>query len=103
MIRDLRGRLLPLGMIKLLWRLKVEGPKSGRLIILGIRKKFRNVKKYAALSVYLYAKMNDVGRQTGCTWGELGWTLEDNHPVNVGIKMMGGKLYKTYRLYEREI
>ena len=103
MIGDLRGRLLPFGVLKLLWRLKVQGPKSARLIILGIRKKYRNVKKYAALSLFLYAKMNEAGTKTGCKWGELGWTMEDNHPVNVGIKMMGGKIYKRYRLYERAL
>jgi hypothetical protein len=103
MIRDLDGKLVPTGLLKLLWRLKVNGPNSGRLIILGIRKKYRGVKKYAGLSLYLYGKMNQAGMRTGCTWGELGWTLEDNHPVNIGIKLMGGKIYKTYRLYEREL
>jgi hypothetical protein len=103
MIGDLRGKLFPVGLAKLLWRLKIKGPKSGRLIILGIRKSYRNVRKYAALSLYLYAKMNEAGMATGCEWGELGWTLEDNHPVNTGIKMMGGKIYKRYRLYEREL
>jgi hypothetical protein len=103
MIRDLGGKLFPVGFAKLLWRLKVEGPKSGRLIVLGIRKKYRGVKKYGGMSLYLYAKMNEAGMRTGCRWGELGWTLEDNHPVNIGIKMMGGRVYKKYRLYEREI
>jgi hypothetical protein len=103
MIRDLRGQLFPFGLLKLLWRLKLRGPNSARLIILGIRKEFRGVRKYAGLSLYLYAKMNESGMKAGCQWGELGWTLEDNHPVNVGIKMMGGKIYKKYRLYEREL
>jgi hypothetical protein len=44
--------------------------------------------------------MNDAGREAGYRWGELSWTLEDNGPVNVGIKFMGGKIYKKYRVYE---
>jgi hypothetical protein len=103
LIHDLRGKLFPLGLAKLIWRLKVRGPKSGRLALLGIRKKFRNIKRYAPLSLYLYAEMNNAGMRAGCEWGELSWTLEDNHPVNIGIKMMGGKIYKTHRIYEREI
>jgi hypothetical protein len=103
MIGDLRGKLLPLGLPKLLWRLKVRGPKTARLAILGIRKKFRGVRKYAGLSTYLYAKMNRSGQKLGIQWGELSWTLEDNAPVSVGIKFMGGKVYKTYRVYQREI
>lgn len=61
------------------------------------------MRKYAPLSTYLYARMNDAAKELGVEWGELSWTLEDNGPVNVGIKFMGGKIYKRYRMYEREI
>ena len=103
LIRDLGGSLFPLGLPKLLWRLKVVGPKTARLAILGIRKKYRNQRKYAGLSTYLYTKMNRVGRDLGIQWGELSWTLEDNGPVNVAIRFMGGKIYKKYRLYEKTL
>jgi len=99
-IRDFDGKVLPFGLPKLIYRLKVTGTRSARLIILGIRKKFRHVRKYAGLSIYLYAKMSEAGKRSGYTWGELSWTLEDNGPVNVGIKFMGGKIYKKYRLYQ---
>jgi hypothetical protein len=102
-LRDLDGKVLPLGFAKLVWRLKVEGVKTARLIILGIKKKFRNQRKYAGLSIYLYSKMNEAGKRAGYRWGELSWTLEDNGPVNVGIKLMGGKIYKKYRMYEADL
>src|SRR5690606_25807468 len=98
MIGDLNGSLFPTGIAKLLYRLKIKGPDEARLIILGIRKKYRHVRKYAALSAYLYVKMNDAAAALGIKWGELSWTLEDNGPVNVGIKLMGGKIYKRYRI-----
>jgi hypothetical protein len=103
MVRDLDGKLLPLGLPKLLWRLKVEGPKSARLILLGIRKKYRLIRKYAGLSVFMYAEMNDGAKSLGIKEGELGWTLEDNGRVNAGIAMMGAKLYKTYRVFEKPL
>jgi hypothetical protein len=103
LIADMKGKLLPLNFPKLLWRLKVVGPHSARLVILGIRKKFRNQRKYAGLSAYLYAKMNAAGKRLGLSWGELSWTLEDNAAVSAGIKVMGGKVYKTYRLYEKAL
>src|SRR6202042_1245132 len=53
MIPDLHGSLFPLGLPKLLYRLKVKGPKTGRVIILGIAKKWRHVRKYAGLSLFL--------------------------------------------------
>lgn len=102
-IRDFGGKLLPFNAPKLLYRLKVQHPKTARLILLGIRKKYRQQKRYAALSTYMYAKMDQVGQRIGIDWGELSWTLEDNTPVNVAIKFMGGKIYKRYRLYEGEI
>lgn len=103
MIGDFGGKLLPLNIVKLMYRLKVQGPKTARLGLLGIRKKYRHQKRYAGLSTYMYAKMDQVGQRIGIDWGELSWTLEDNAPVNVAIKFMGGKIYKRYRLYEGEL
>jgi hypothetical protein len=102
-IRDLGGKLFPTGILKLLWRTKIQRPKTARLVILGIRKRYRHVKKYAGLSTYLYVQANNAGKQAGFRWGELSFTLEDNHPVNLGIKFMGGKIYKRYRVYEKEL
>jgi hypothetical protein len=97
------GKLFPTGIFKLLWYGKIKRPKSARLIILGIRKKYRHVKKYGALSAYMYVELNNCAHRAGFEWGELSFTMEDNHPVNVGIKAMGGKLYKRYRFFEREL
>ncbi len=102
-IHDLGGKLSALGMAKLLWRFKVEGGKTARLALLGIRKKFRTQKKYGALSAYMYSALSKSGEKLGIQWGELSWTLEDNAPVNLGIKMMGGTVYKRYRLYEKAL
>jgi len=103
LIADLGGSLFPLGLPKLLYRLKVKGPKTGRVIILGIRKKWRHVRKYAGLSLFLYAELNESGKKLGMTGGELGWTLEDNGPVNTGIRTMGAKPYKRYRIYDKPL
>ncbi|MGD0524882.1 MAG: hypothetical protein ABSE49_07055 [Polyangiaceae bacterium] len=103
LVRDLDGKLFPLGIPKLLWRLKVRGPRTARLILLGIRKKWRNIRKYAPLSAFMYAEMNDGAKSLGIQEGELGWTLEDNGRVNAGITMMGAKLYKTYRVFEKPL
>ncbi len=103
MIDDLGGKLFPLGLPKLLYRLKLKGPKTGRVIILGIRKKWRHVRKYAGLSLFLYGELNESGKKLGMTGGELGWTLEDNGAVNTGIRTMGAKPYKRYRLFDKAL
>lgn len=100
-IRDLNGKIFPFGFAKLLYRLKVQRTESARLALLGIRKKHRHVRKLAGLSTYMYVKMNDASHKWGIRTGELSWTLEDNGPVNVAIRLMGGKIYKRYRVYEK--
>jgi len=102
-LRYLSGKLLPTGALQLLWGLKVKGTRTARLALLGVRKKFRNTKKYGALSTFMYAEMSKSGQRLGIDWGELSWTLEDNAPVNLGIKMMGGTVYKTYRIYKKPL
>jgi hypothetical protein len=39
-------------------------------------------------------------RYTGC---EISWLLEDNDLVIRTARLWGGKLYKTYRMYDRPI
>lgn len=102
-IHDLDGKLFPFGLAKLLYRVKVKRPKSAMLRILGIKKEFRSKKRYGGLSAALYVEMAQRGQAAGYEWGELGWTLEDNRPVNLGIKMMGGEIYKRYRVYEKSL
>jgi hypothetical protein len=100
-IADLDGNLLPLGWAKLLYRLKVSGTKTARLALLGIKKEYRGVKRYGALSLALITEMARKGKEAGYEWGELSWTLEDNVAVNLQIKVMRGEKYKRYRIYEK--
>jgi hypothetical protein len=102
-IRDLDGKLVPFGWAKLLWRLKVQRTKTARLCLLGIKEKYRGVKRYGALSLAMIAEISRRGRDLGIEWGELSWTLEDNAPVNLAIKVMKGELYKRYRVYEKPL
>ena len=102
-IQDLGGQLFPFGFAKLLYRLRVRGPHSGRLVILGIKKKWRHVRKYAGLSAYLYVQMNRSAHLLGMKDSELGWTLEDNAAINAGIRLMGGRIAKRYRVYEKAL
>lgn len=102
-IADLDGALFPVGWAKLLWRLKVKNPKSARLMLLGIRKELRNVRRYMPLSVAMYAEVATRGKAKGYQWGELSWTREDDSPINSGIANMGAKIYKRYRVYEKAL
>jgi hypothetical protein len=101
--RDLGGKLFPFGFAKFLWRMFVSKPKTARLILLGVKEKFRKQRQYGYLPMALVYEVKMRGQRIGCEWGELGWTLETNSPVNVMIKAMGGVRYKTYRVYEKPL
>jgi hypothetical protein len=102
-IRDFGGKLNPVTVAKLLWRLKVKNPKTARLMMLGIRSEMRGQRRYAGLSHALYVEIAKRGEKLGYEWAELSWTLEDNRPINLGIKSMGAYVYKKYRVYEKPL
>jgi hypothetical protein len=103
-IADLGGKLFPFGWAKVLHRTKVKHPTSARLILLGVRERFRkNVKRYGYLSAAMYVEVAKRGRAKGYEWAELSWTREDDAPINLGIKSMGASIYKTYRVYEKAV
>ncbi|HEX7663017.1 MAG TPA: hypothetical protein VF407_00825 [Polyangiaceae bacterium] len=102
-IKDLNGKLLPTGFLKLLYRLKIRHPKSTRLMMLGIKSQYRHIKKYGGLSAAMYVEVAKRGTAKGYEVGELSWTREDDGPINMGIRAMGAKVYKTYRVYEKTI
>jgi hypothetical protein len=103
-IADLDGKLFPFGWAKLLWRTKVQHPRSARLILLGVREAIRrNVKRYGFLSAAMYVEAAKRGLAKGYQWAELSWTREDDAPINLGIRSMGAHVYKTYRVYEKPL
>jgi len=101
-IQDLNGRLFPFGFLKLLWRLKVKRIKTGRLLMLGIRKEFRS-RKYAGLAYLLCDEIYRGAVRQGYKWAEFSWTLEDNNLINSIIGKVGARHYKTYRIYEKSL
>ena len=56
------------------------------------------------ISELLILETLDYGKNTvGYTGAELGWTLDDNDLVNRTAERVGGRRYKTYRIYEKPI
>jgi hypothetical protein len=90
--------------MKLLWRVKVKHPKSCRLMMLGIKSELRhNMKRYGGLSAAMYMEVARRGTAKGYEWSELSWTREDDAPINLGIRSMGAKVYKKYRVFHKSI
>ncbi len=101
-IRGTGGRMFPFGFLKILWRIKRKKYRSGRLMLFGLKKEYRTG-NWSGLSILLYVKIHRYAQQRGYKFAELSWTLEDNIAVNAGIEFMGGKHYKTMRIYEKKL
>jgi hypothetical protein len=102
-IRDLNGRLLPFGWVKLLWRLKVSGVKTGRVPLMGVRKRFQGSRLGATLALMLITSLQRDGQSRGIKDVEMSWILEGNKGVRNIIESIGGVPYKRYRIYQKEL
>ena len=103
-IEEFGGRLGPLNLVKLLWRLKIAGVGSTRVPLMGVRKKYRNHPLMGAgLAMMAIDTLRENGKRLGKTSAELGWILEDNKATNNIIRTVGGVHYKTHRIYEKAL
>jgi hypothetical protein len=102
-IADLHGRLLPFGWAKLLWRLKMARPRSGRVLLMGIRTAYRRTLLGSALILMVLESLRQGLMKERIERIELSWVLEDNLPMRRVIESIGGKVYKTYRIFEKSL
>ena len=102
-IRDLNGRLLPFGWIKLLWRLKVRYPQTARIPFMGVRKRYHGSLLGAALAFMVIIDGQPHGIKRGLKKVELSWILEDNKGTRDIIESIGAVVYKRYRIYSKDL
>jgi hypothetical protein len=102
-IKDLNGRLLPFGWLKLLWRLKVARPKTARVPLMGVRKCHHNSLLGAALAVMVVERVRRLGVKYGAKEVELSWILEDNRGMRNILESIGGVVYKRYRIFGKDL
>lgn len=96
-LRQMKGKLNPITVAKALYYSKKI--TDLRLLLLGIKREYRN-KGVDALLV----REGFVGvRKGGYKRVEFSWILEDNIAVQRLVEMIGGRLYKRYRIYEKGI
>jgi hypothetical protein len=102
-IQDLNGRLLPFGWSKLLWRLKVKYPLTARIPLMGVRTRYHDNLMGAALSFGVIGAVQNPAIRRGIKKVELSWILEDNMGMRNIIESIGGQVYKTYRIYGKNL
>lgn len=102
-IKDLHGKLLPWGWAKLLYRLKWRKPRTARVLLMGISPQYREGVMGAAISSYLISTLREECLRRGIEEVEMSWILEDNKAMIRIIEAVGGRAYKRYRIYEKEM
>ncbi len=102
-IHDCNGKLLPFGWLRILWRLKVRYPESIRIILLGVLKKYQNSLFGAALAYTVIDDVKQAVVKRGIKKIEMSWILEDNIAMRNIIMNDGGREYKTFRIYSKNL
>jgi len=98
-LKDIGGSLWrhPIKLIRHMLFTKPESLAGIRLILLGMKEGFRN----RGIESLLFANGIEVALEAGYEWCEYSWILEDNERTKNTVRLMGGELYKTYRMYEK--
>jgi hypothetical protein len=96
--KPLRGRLLtPKLLAALPYLLQWKYSTACRVIMLGVKCEWRN----RGLEAVMLSRAIKAGLKIGITEAEASWILEDNQPMLKLMLAFGGRVYKTYRLYQR--
>jgi hypothetical protein len=98
--KPLRGRLLTPALLRALpYLLQWKTSTACRVIMLGVKSNWRN----HGLEAVMLTEAIQAGKELGLTEAEASWILEDNQPMVRLMSSFGGRVYKTYRLYQRAI
>ena len=96
-LKRMNGRILPFGWIHTLR----PSPKIDcvRVFALGVKPEYQ----HAGVAAGLYVEHFKMAASTPQSWGETGWILENNVPMNRGMEAMGGEVVKRYRLFDKQL
>jgi len=93
-LKHLNGKVGLLGTLKFLYYSRKI--KTIRVMLLGVKRAFQK----KGVEGLLYIETFKRGTKKGYPRAECSWVLENNILMQHGLEAMGGKRYKTYRIYE---
>jgi len=91
------GRLFPFGLLKIM--LARRHITRIRTLILGVLPQYRRTGADALMYEWTWRE----GRRLGYDWCEASWLLENNPAIRNGMEKLGFQVYKTLRMYDRNI
>jgi len=96
-LQKTKGHLLPFGFIHVL--LAARRSRQLNLLLGGIQEKHRGKGLDVMMGIKLIESAKKLGKRTIDSHLE----LEDNHKVRAEMERMGGKVYKRYRIFQKEL
>jgi hypothetical protein len=102
-IRDFKGFINPWNAARLLWRLKIRKPETARLLLFGVKPKYRRSRELVGLPFLLLYELYVGSQKSRYRWGEMSWVLENNGALNAIMPKWDSYVYKTYRIYEKSL
>jgi hypothetical protein len=98
-LKHVKGKLNWLGILKFLWyRRQIN---QGRVIVICSLPEYR--RKMVPLALIYLGMQGGIQKGKPYKRAELSWVYEDNYPSRKLIEASGGKIYKTYRIYEKSL
>ena len=102
-LAQLDGSLFPVGWARLLWRLKRHEIRTGRVALMGVRRRYQNRPLGMALAFQVIDAVRWALRDLGIGQVEMSWILENNSGMRNILDSIGSTLYKRYRIYRKEL
>ncbi len=103
LIADCNGRLLPFNIFKLLYRLRLQPIRKGRVPLMGVRKRFHGTPLAAVIAFMLIEQLQIYSVPQGLRQVELSWILEENKGMRTLIEGMTGSVYKRYQVFALDL
>jgi GNAT superfamily N-acetyltransferase len=105
MIRDLGDTLWPMGWMKLAWRVLTRRTWSSgtRVPLMGVAPRFKNKPLGSVLGFMVMDAIRRESLKLNMPVCEMSWVLEDNTQTRHSLETIGGRVYKTYRMYEKAL
>jgi len=98
-LKHIKGKLNWLGIIKFLWyRRQID---QGIVPLIACLPEYR--RKMVPLALVYLGMQGGIKKGKPYKRAELGWVWEDNSASRKMIEAAGGKIYKTYRIYEKAL
>jgi len=97
-LKKLNGKIGLLGLVKILkYKKEINGLRG---FMFGVREECRQLGLPIAAFDHMYRLLTQQNRYQ---YMELGWTLEDNDPINEMFREGGLEVYRKYRIYKKPL